>query len=167
MVRKAFDRSCAFFPAHSIDQSGHQLLSRIALCKGRPLFLLSAKIPQVEFIVICHVELYSQMVQAAHQFGRSLRHPPDCIRGQQVRRQRSGYLYNAAPGYPPLPWVFKAALIPPSAITDCARSEAREDTSFTVQPFFTAVKAAESPASPAPTITKVCFIHCSTRYNIE
>lgn len=42
----------------------------------------------------------------------------------------------------------KAALIPPSAITDCARSEAREDTSFTVQPFFTAVKAAESPASP-------------------
>ena len=80
MVRKAFDRSCAFFPAHSIDQSGHQLLSRIALCKGRPLFLLSAKIPQVEFIVICHVELYSQMVQAAHQFGRSLRHPPDCIR---------------------------------------------------------------------------------------
>ena len=102
MVRKAFDRSCAFFPAHSIDQSGHQLLSRIALCKGRPLFLLSAKIPQVEFIVICHVELYSQTVQTVHQFGRSLRHSPRLHSGQQVRRRRSGCLHNAAPGCPPL-----------------------------------------------------------------
>jgi hypothetical protein len=62
-------------------------------------------------------------------------------------------------------FVFKAALIPPSAITDCARSDGREETSFTLHPFSAACKAAESPASPAPIIIIVLLIDIATQYN--